>query len=180
MGRAKRKAHRRAKSEARRAEAIANKPQMLASEQALRDMLDGLHERTSAVARHARYDDKVRAAIAECVELNDRLQIQIRKFIEAYGELVGAQLLGRDTEPYLQVAQQALDEWERLFPIADDLLEQYITLLQERADISVTPVDRAALNAGIERIRAHLANVAKQAGINRRRLEDERASLGRR
>jgi hypothetical protein len=186
MTRQKRTELRRQRSAAKRAEAAATVPQMLAREQQLRDDLDRLLQRGAALGQHAAYDAALGQKRKEVAGLSTALKKELESTMElslrADVDLVPELSPNGESNPLAarqncEAAQLALD---RAIALRDRLLPEMATFaefLADRADLGTQPVDREALAAGIDDMQERADAIDAGVEWHRRRLVELRARV---
>jgi len=135
----------RSRNAERRAAALAQVPQMLAREQALRDQLNDLHRKTKAVASHARYDKEIAGVVSDWEQVRASLVSEL----SALPELIGSIMLQGETGR-CSALRQRVEKVERLKDRAGELGEKLVELSIARAGLGVVPVNSDEMASQID------------------------------
>lgn len=174
MGESKRAQRRRKKSQAKRAEAIARAPAMLADEQDLTESLDVLLRRSRDMTTHIDLDAQIRVVIDRNAEVSGALMRALTKFQELLGQIWMKRFIEHADADALRACQDARSELanaENLSSELSALTQQATELLKKRAALGVVPVDNEQLVKGIDQMHAHLHTIKSAVAQHQQVLE---------
>lgn len=174
MGESKRAQRRRKKSQAKRAEAIARAPGMLADEQDLTESLDVLLHRSRAMTTHIQLDAQIRVISDRNAEASGALMATLTRLQELLGQIWTKRFIQHDDADALcacQAARSELANAETLYSELSALTQQAAELLKKRTALGVVPVDTEQLAKGIDQMRAHLHTIKSAVAQHKEALE---------
>jgi len=151
MSPSRRSENRRKKSAAKRADALARVPKMLADEQALRDQLNGLYDRAKRLNQHVEYDGQLRALLSQSDEIGHRLASELTDLTNEFGMIM---VNGRGE---CERAKEQLANLDALRIERERMLSQFVDLCVARAELLGTvPAEREEMATQIDLVASHL------------------------